>query len=71
MFVHVDHAEGEAGHDDADNTDVVADTVINPGNQAATYQRDRLTQLYIAPRSTEVPEIFSRKIFFTRPIIVS
>ena len=58
MFVDVDDAEDETGRDDTDNGDIVAQTVINPSDYHPAYQRDGLTQLDIAPRSSKVSEIF-------------
>ena len=58
VLVNVDDAEDDAGHDDTDNGEDVAQTVINPSNYHPTYQRDGLTQLDIAPRSSKVSEIF-------------
>lgn len=57
MFVDVDEAEHEAGHQETRHADIVAHTEIKPRNGRAEYQRYRLTQLDIAPRPAKVPGI--------------
>ena len=53
----VDDEEDEAGEDDAEDGAVGAEVVVLAGEADSQQERQGLTELNIAPRPPEIPEI--------------